>query len=515
MIARVSVAHGMAGATDIVVRKMFTSMVFHKPRLVIAALRGGSGKTLVSLGLIAAWRQRNGLRVVPFKKGPDYIDAGWLAGAAQQPCYNLDPFLMAAGDIWQSFVARSMPGDVSVIEGNRGLYDGVDVEGSCSTAELAKLLRAPVVLVIDATKATRTVAALVLGCQHLDPEVKIAGVILNQVAGKRHEQVLRGAIERYCGVPVVGVVPKEIGNFFPERHMGLVPPQEHGCFSEAMELAAKMAVNCLDLQSLWRIAQDAEALGLPTMLQEPVAICGERKPVIGVLRDGAFQFYYPDNLEALSKKGAVLVEISALADSRLPALDALYIGGGFPETHLEALTRNASFRNSVLRAIDKGLPVYAECGGLMYLSRGIRHQDSYFPMVGVFPFDVIMGSKPQGHGYTSMECVADNPFFAKGMLLRGHEFHYSRIVTQDQPLRLVFRLSKGHGILEGWDGVCYKNTLASYTHLHAVGNDPWVEAMVRNALRFQQQQEKVGESFAPPIICGQEMIVASKRLTVM
>jgi cobyrinic acid a,c-diamide synthase len=389
------------------------------------------------------------------------------------------------------------------------------VSGSCSTAELAKLLRAPVVLVLDATKATRTVAALVLGCQHLDPEVKIAGVILNQVAGKRHERVLRGAIEQYCGVPVLGVVPKQAGDFFPERHMGLIPPQEHDRISEAMGFAAKMAADCLDLQGLLQVAQQAQPLGLATALKEVVTITADRKPVIGVLRDAAFQFYYPDNLEALAKKGAVLVEISALTDRCLPALDGLYIGGGFPETHLEALTNNDLFRDSLRLAVEGGLPVYAECGGLMYLSRGIRRPDGYFPMVGVFPFEVAMGPKPQGHGYTTMECVADNPFFPKGMCLRGHEFHYSRIVAQDRPLRLVFRLSKGHGIVEGWDGVCYKNTLASYTHLHAVGNDPWVEAMVRNSLRFQQEQEKVGASFAPPSKQGREPIRASKRLTIM
>jgi cobyrinic acid a,c-diamide synthase len=316
-------------------------------------------------------------------------------------------------------------------------------------------------------------------------------------------------------VPVLGVVPKEKGNFFPERHMGLIPPQEHDRISEAMGFAAQMAADCLDLQGLWQVALQAEPLGLAMTFRDEVAIAADRKPTIGVLRDGAFQFYYPDNLEALARKGAVLVEISALADRSLPSLDALYIGGGFPETHLELLTNNESFRDSLLHAVEKGLPVYAECGGLMYLGRGIHHQDSYFPMVGVFPFDVVMEAKPQGHGYTTMECVADNPFFPQGMRLRGHEFHYSRIVAQDQPLSLVFQLSKGHGIMAGWDGVCYKNTLASYTHLHAVGNDHWVAAMVRNALGFQKDQEKVHASFVPPMNLGQEMIRAGKRLTIM
>jgi cobyrinic acid a,c-diamide synthase len=490
-------------------------MLFQKPRLVIAALRGGAGKTLVTLGLIAAWKRHRAMRVVPFKKGPDYIDAGWLSMAAQQPCYNLDPFLMTSEDMWRSFTERSLRGDVGVVEGNRGLYDGVDVQGSCSTAELAKLLGAPVVLVLDATKTTRTAAALVLGCQHLDPGVKIAGVILNQVAGKRHERVLRGAIERYCGVAVLGVVPKEKGNFFPERHLGLIPPQEHNRIDEAMGFAAQMALDCLDLDALWEVAQQAEPLGLAGSVRPVHDRTAGCKPVIGILRDAAFQFYYPDNLEALVDRGAVLVELSALSDGRLPALDALYIGGGFPETHLEQLAGNMAFGQSLRSAIEDGLPVYAECGGLMYLCRGIHNQTSYFPMVGVFPHDVVMESRPQGHGYTTMECVADNPFFPKGSTLKGHEFHYSRILTQGQSLPLIFRMSKGQGIVTGWDGLCYKNALASYTHLHALGNEHWVEAMVGNAVRFREQRDNLPGSPARLIDQETGILQVSKRLTMI
>jgi cobyrinic acid a,c-diamide synthase len=490
-------------------------MLFQKPRLVIAALRGGAGKTLVTLGLIAAWKQHQAISVVPFKKGPDYIDAGWLAMAAQHPCYNLDPFLMSPEEMWSSFMERSMLGDVAVVEGNRGLYDGVDIQGSCSTAELAKILGAPVVLVLDVTKTTRTAAALVLGCQHLDPGVKISGVILNQVAGKRHEQVLRGAIEDYCGVPVMGVVPKDKGHFFPERHLGLIPPQEHNRIHEAMGFAAQMGRDCLDLDGLWEVACKAEPLGMGARVQQPQVPVVGRQPVIGILRDAAFQFYYPDNLEALAERGAVLIEVSALADKQLPTLDALYIGGGFPETHLEELTANESFRQSLRSAIECGLPVYAECGGLMFLCRGIHQHNRYFPMVGVFPLDVAMEPKPQGHGYTVMECVAENPFFPKGWQLKGHEFHYSRLLPSNEPLSLVFRLSKGHGIASGGDGLCYKNTLASYTHLHALGNELWVEAMIRNAIRFREQLDNLPEPVASALGAEAEVLQVSKRLTMI
>jgi cobyrinic acid a,c-diamide synthase len=468
-------------------------MMVHKPRVVIAALRGGSGKTVISLGLAAAWRIKHNLRVVPFKKGPDYIDAGWLASAAQHPCYNLDPFMMKPDDLLLSFLRHADKGDVALIEGNRGLYDGVDVHGSYSTAELAKFFAAPVILVVDATKVTRTAAALVLGCQQLDPAVKIAGVILNQVAGKRHEKVMRGAIEQYCGIPVVGVVAKESRIVFPERHMGLVPPQESDNAEQAMQLAADEISQCVDLNAILQIAESAGAMAWPAWKAQAGAVMQFGSSVrIGIVRDAAFQFYYPENIEALEEKGAIIQEISSFDEKPLPPLDSLYIGGGFPETHLEVLSNNRVFRESLRREIEAGLPVYAECGGLMFLCKSILHGGRKYPMIGVFPWDVVLETKPQGHGYTVVECVGDNPFFAKGVQFRGHEFHYSRIVGCDSSHPFIFRLKKGHGILAGWDGMCYKNTLASYSHVHAVGNDFWAESIIRVAQNYQR--ERAGEA---------------------
>jgi len=464
-------------------------MDFNRPRLIIAALRGGAGKTFVSLGLAAAWKRHLGLHVIPFKKGPDYIDAGWLSAAAGHPCYNLDPFLMRPEQILHSFVRRSGEGDGGLIEGNRGLYDGVDAKGSFSTAELSKLLRCPVVIVLDATKVTRTAAALILGCRQLDPEVNIAGVILNRVAGKRHEKVLRESIEQYCRVPVLGVIPRESGDIFPERHLGLVPPQETEDIAGALAFSASMMRNCLDLEALWEIASSACPLGWPLSGIEP-----ERPrtgPVeIGIIRDAAFQFYYPENLEALVDRGAVLKEISSFETAQMPAVDALYIGGGFPETHLERLSANQGFRESVKLAIEAGLPVYAECGGLMFLSHGIRSRNSFYPMVGIFPFEIILGPKPQGHGYTIMECVNPNPFFKEGTIIRGHEFHYSRIVEKIGPEShpFAFKLEKGHGIVAGWDGACYKNVLAGYSHIHAVGNESWANGMIAAAASYRRNR---------------------------
>ncbi len=472
-------------------------MEFERPRLMVAAMRGGAGKTVVSVGLTAAWKRRLGLGIVSFKKGPDYIDAGWLSAASGSPCYNLDPFLMSAEQMVRSFVMRSSKGDGSLIEANRGLYDGVDSNGSYSSAGLAKLLRCPVILVVDATKVTHTAAALVLGCRMMDPGVNIAAVILNQVAGKRHEEVLRESIEGRCGVPVLGVVPRQRRDFFPERHLGLVPPVESEDILGSIELAADRMSEYLDIEALWKLAAASPGIDCPQPRTAPETGLAPGAVRIGIIRDSAFQFYYPENLEAIEERGARPVWISSLDDAPLPEIDALYIGGGFPETHLERLSANEVFRRSVKSAVEAGLPVYAECGGLMFLCRAIRHRGKLHAMAGVFPFEIILGTKPAGHGYTVMECVGSNPFFQKGTTMRGHEFHYSEIAgTVDQTaFPFIFRLTRGHGIMAGWDGVCYKNVLACYSHLHAVGNEHWADSMIAAALSYKRFKTTVSADY--------------------
>jgi len=457
------------------------------PRVVIAALRGGSGKTTLAIGLIAAWRERAGL-VVPFKKGPDYIDAGWLALAAGQPCYNLDPFMMNEEQIRQSFRERTRQADGAVIEGNRGLYDGMDATGTCSTAALAKVLQAPVLLVVDATKITRTAAAAVLGCQHFDPEVQIRGVILNRVAGARHEEMLRTTIEHYCGIPVVGAVPKVKEDTFPERHMGLVTALEHPEARDAVLSRIRVVEKYLDLDRVIAVARGAPPLSWEGGEPQPRrAIRAYQEPVIGVIRDSAFQFYYPENLEALEVRGARVLEVNSLRDESFPAVDALYIGGGFPETHAAQLAADERFRESLRSAVEWGLPVYAECGGLMYLGRNLHVGDRTYPMVGVLPVDFRLMGRPQGHGYTMVDVVEANPFYPVGLKLRGHEFHYSRVDGGEVGgLSMAFAVKRGIGILDGKDGVCYKNVLATYTHIHALGSPEWAEGLVQAALGCQR-----------------------------
>lgn len=469
------------------------------PRLVMAALRGGSGKTILSIGIIAAWKKL-GKTVAPFKKGPDYIDAGWLSLAAGRPCFNLDTFLIDADIVRTSFLTHTQPGDFAFIEGNRGLYDGIDNAGVTSTAEMAKLLDAPVILCIDSTKSTRTMAAAVLGCLHFDTGVHIKGVILNRVAGSRHEQILRQSIEHHCGIPVLGAVPKLKKESFPERHMGLVPTPEHKWAGESIEAAAQMAGQYLELEALSRMAAEA----LPVSMTEIERVKIKRResvnnrpnraakgptPRIGIMKDSAFQFYYPENIEALCSAGAETVFISPLDDKPFPLVDALYIGGGFPETHAERLAANIHFKEKIKLLVKKGLPVYAECGGLMYLGEALVLGETTYPMAGVLPVVFGFSKNPQGHGYTVAVIERKNPYFPVGTELRGHEFHYSTVLEWGgEDKDLAFSMKRGAGFVKKKDGLCVKNVLATYTHIHALGTPGWAEALVRNARSFQHSK---------------------------
>ncbi len=468
---------------------------------MISALRGGSGKTILCVGIIAAWNKQ-AKPVIPFKKGPDYIDAGWLALAAGRPCYNLETFLVEKEIVLQSFYAHAVEGDVAVIEGNRGLYDGIDKEGTTSSAELAKILKIPVILCVDCTKTTRTMAAVICGCIQFDPEVQIKGVVLNRVAGKRHENILRQSIEHHCGIPVVGVIPKLRKQRFPERHMGLVPTPEHELSAEAVSDAESIVKKYVDLETLIKIAGEAPAVtalrkgpskqSASDRLSQSQAVKAGLKatPKIGIIRDSAFQFYYPDNIEALESEGAEVVFISPFENDTIPPLDALYIGGGFPETHVKPLSDNRKFRRQLKALAEDGLPIYAECGGLMYLGEALVIDEVSYPMAGVLPLVFGFSRKPQGHGYTVVRVAGPNPYYAVGTEIRGHEFHYSHILAwkgEDQDL--VFDMQRGNGIINKKDGLRYKNVLATYTHIHALGTPAWAGAMVRNALNYRQTKK--------------------------
>lgn len=470
------------------------------PGVIISALRGGSGKTLISIGIIAAWNKLK-KKIAPFKKGPDYIDAGWLSLAAGRPCYNLDTFLIQEENILKSFTCHSLNADFVVIEGNRGLYDGIDSKGSTCTAELAKLLGLPVILCIDCTKSTRTMAAAVLGCARFDPDVNIKGIILNKVAGSRHEKILQKTIEAYCNIPVVGALPKINENIFPERHMGLVPTPEHTWAADSIDKAAQIAesyinfdaltgiatsgINHLRLKSLCPDAPLTVALNDRISKTESSEIKVQPAPLIGIFKDSAFQFYYPENIEALKLAGAKTVFISPLKDDEFPDVDALYIGGGFPETHAKKLANNKIFLDKLKKLAMAGLPIYAECGGLMFLGKEIVVEGIAYKMAGILPISFGLSAKPQGHGYTIALVEKKNPFFKVGTILKGHEFHYSKVLKYDgNDYEMIFSMKRGTGLTDKRDGVCIKNVLATYIHIHALGIPEWAESMVSKAREY-------------------------------
>lgn len=462
------------------------------PRLVVAGLSGDSGKTVVSLGLLLLAR-KDGIPTAAFKKGPDYIDAAWLSWASDNAARNLDTYLMGKQTTAQSFLSRALSDGLNLIEGNRGLFDGFDARGTHSTAELAKLLSAPVLLVINATKVTHTVAALVLGCQRLDPDVRIGGVILNRVAGRRHEAILRESVESACGIPVLGALPAVKNRaLLPGRHLGLVTPQEHGRLSRLPFKLLSLVEGRLDLPRILEMARSAPS----AQQSRPQTEKGEdgRGLKIGYLKDSAFTFYYPENLEMLEKAGAELIAISALSASTLPDnLNALYIGGGFPETHAPALSQNVSLLHSIRQRALGELPVYAECGGLMLLSRAIRYKGARFPMAGVLPFDVEVCAAPQGHGYVELIVDRPNPYYPVGTSLRGHEFHYSKIIPAGEIPQTACAVERGTGSLNGREGFLVNAVWAGYAHVHALATPEWAAGLIRAARQHSTRASGGGE----------------------
>ncbi|MBF0304418.1 MAG: cobyrinate a,c-diamide synthase [Alphaproteobacteria bacterium] len=448
------------------------------PRLFISAAHKSSGKTTLTIGLAAALAAR-GLDVRCFKKGPDYIDPLWHAAAAGRPCRNLDFHTQPPADIRALFARVGAGADVALIEGNKGLYDGVDLEGSDCSAALARLVDAPVVLVVDCAGMTRGIAPLLAGYRAFDPELRLGGVILNKVSGPRHERKLREAVAHYVGLPVLGAVHRQPALEIVERHLGLIPSVE-AAGSDAVIAAIRDAVAAqVDLDALLALAASAGPFAEP-----PPAALAHRTPDlrIGVARDAAFAFYYEDDFEALRAAGAAIVFFSPLADPGLPpGLDGLFLGGGFPETHMAALEANQSMRADLREAVAAGMPIHAECGGMMYLSRSITWKGERRAMVGALAADTVMHERPQGRGYVRLRETAAFPWPAltgDPGVVPAHEFHYSALEDTDPGLPHAYDVLRGAGLGGGRDGLVVGRTLATYAHLRNVGGNRWAERFV-------------------------------------
>lgn len=498
-------------------------------RICISALSGGGGKTLLSLGLARAF-SRQGLAVQPFKKGPDYIDAAWLSLAAGRQASNLDPYFLSPARLRALFrhVMGRSGARLALLEGNRGLFDGMDVRGSCATAELARTLDCPVLLSLDCTKMTRTAAALVAGVRNFEPGLRLAGVVLNQVASARHEGILREAITTYTDVPVLGAIPRLRENPLPERHMGLASLCGDDLSPQAQEILEKLADVVRDHVDMDRVLSIAD--DLPALPEEPdfwdetawagegaVASSGQGQPVvcseapapaagagtspradaprIGYVRDRALWFYYEENLEALRRAGAELVRLSLLDDASWPELDGLYLGGGFPEDWARELSASPHLAQLGTLAA-KGLPIYAECGGFMVLASALERDGQRWPMSGIFPVETRFCPKPQGLGYVRADVVLPNPYFPQGSVLRGHEFHYSLChepAAVSGRLDHALRLRKGTGMGRdaeghGRDGLVSGRVWAAYCHIFAPAVPGWAPRFVELARCYRQER---------------------------
>ncbi len=443
-------------------------------RIYISAAHKSSGKTTIALGLCAAYQQQ-GLTIQPFKKGPDYIDPMWLGRAAGRSCHNLDFYTMDKDEIMDTVSRHSKDVDLSIIEGNKGLYDGLDLDGSNSNAALAKLLDTPVVLVLDARGMTRGIAPLILGYQAFDRDIKIAGVILNQLGGSRHEAKLRAVIEHYTDAVVVGAVSRNSDLEITERHLGLIPSNENQHADSYIETISQLIKDQVDLDALRKIATTAKPLATPATVND---IQSTTLPAlkIGIAQDAAFGFYYADDLDAFEQHNAKLIPIDMIRDPGLPDIDGLFIGGGFPESNLQKLEANNSMLQSVAEMIENGLPVYAECGGLMYLCRSLSWKVQTCKMVGVIPADCIMNERPQGRGYVRMQQTDNFPWatLETGNDIAAHEFHYSSLQNLETQNKFAYNILRGTGIDGKNDGIIYKNLLANYCHQRHSRQNPWI-----------------------------------------
>ena len=452
-------------------------------RIFISAAHKSSGKTTLTIGLCAALNAR-GLSVAPYKKGPDYIDPMWLSRSSRNDCHNLDFQTMSNDEMLATISLYSKNADISIIEGNKGLYDGVALDGSNSNAAVAELTKTPVILVIDTQGMTRGIAPLLLGYQAFDKNINIAGVILNKVGGPRHEKKLRDVIKQYTDITVVGAVPRLEELNITERHLGLIPSNETADTNKVIEKIAAVIEKHVDIDLLLKIASNSEALPATSY-----QITKEEKPLtlkVGIARDAAFGFYYPGDLNAFRAEGVELIEFDTLNDKTLPDnIDALFIGGGFPESWMKELEANKSLRKEIKDAIESGLPTYAECGGLMYLSQSISWKGKQSKMVGAIPADIIMNKRPQGRGYVSLKQTTDALWNKENSTvdIYAHEFHYSGFenladLESKSEIKYAYEMKRGSGITGMHDGLIYKNLLANYAHLRDTSRYHWVSDFV-------------------------------------
>lgn len=459
--------------------------------IIIAAPHSGSGKTTVTLGLMECLKRR-GLKVAPFKVGPDFIDPGYHRLICGRPSVNLDGWICTSEFVRETFARHAAGADIAVIEGVMGLFDGVSgASDQGSTAQIARIIGSPVVLVVDAKSQARSAAALVKGFAEFDPAVRVAGVIFNNVASESHARILREAVDSLGGgVRALGFIPRDERLHVPSRHLGLLTAEENPLPGAFLDHLAEVVKAHVDLGLLW-------ALGNPQPTDQPLPFgvgqaltsdvpCQGLTP-IAVAHDAAFCFVYEDNLRLLREAGGEIVDFSPLRDERLPdGIGGIYLPGGYPEVFADALAANGEMKTAIRSAVEAGMPVYAECGGFIYLTQGMRGQD-LTPFTGVFPVITRMLPRRKALGYREVELAGDTILGKKGTVARGHEFHYSEMEEMPPEVERLYRVRKSGADL-GMEGYRYRNCLASYVHLH-FGSCPEVAAaFVESCMKFKKSR---------------------------
>lgn len=454
-------------------------------RLVIAGTHSGVGKTTVAIAMMRALASY-GIKVQPFKVGPDYIDPGYHTAATGLRGRNLDSWLLGADGVREMFLRSAPEEGLSIIEGVMGLYDGRGSEGEGSTAHVAAILDAPVILVLDARSMSRSAAALVLGYKTFDPKLRLCGVFLNRVGSERHYLLLKDAIESTTGVPVLGWLSVETPIELPERHLGLLPANEKANLTMILDRLANKMAAAVNLEQIIRMARTASNLSSPLNPVFPAASFSHQIR-LGVVMDQAFHFYYQDGLDFLDALGADIIPCSALEGELPPNLDGLYIGGGFPEMFASTIAENTPFIQGVREHYRRGMPIYAECGGMMFLSTGITDlKGDEYPMAGVIPGKTVMLQKRAGLGYVSAQLLRDNLLGFAGQKIRGHEFHYS-VLEGLSPENHAYLLEKA-GDKTHPDGYAYRNLLASYLHVHFAGCPEQAEHFLQKCVQYRQKR---------------------------
>ena len=455
--------------------------------IVVAGTKSGCGKTTVSLGLMAALVKR-GLKVAPFKVGPDFIDPGHHSRIAGVGCRNLDGWMLSQNFNMDVFANAMKEADIAVVEGVMGLFDGYDGKSEAgSTAQIAKWLDLPVILLVDAASMARSAAAIVMGFENFDAELTYAGVIFNHLGSARLLQYLKEAVQDRIEMPCLGGILRNTAIAIPERHLGLVTQEDHPLAEENIDRLADLIEKSIDLDLLLNGLADVD---LPRQTKERPPNQIEKMVRIAVARDNAFCFYYADNLDLLEQQGAELVFFSPMVDQNLPPnIDGLYLGGGYPELFAEQLSENAALKDRVKEKSADGMPIYGECGGFMYLCEElIDLNNNRYRMSGCFPFVTRMSTRLKALGYREITLSRNTVIGNEGLTIRGHEFHYSELTNLSQDVATVFSITDRSGMDKTPEGYLINHTLGSYNHLHFGSQPDVARCFVENCLTYRNKR---------------------------